>query len=156
VQIQKKRGQFAVYGADMMLDEDLNLWLIEVNFSPGKCLFAYIACRLSPASKESSRRSPLEGVLSSSLLNLVLTISACFMSPHALVNVPVGLYFTSKVRTTITNKVVHEILDIEEEIMQTTEQGKDVRSLADLKTVKEFQPMVHQDLNKGTDLIDSK
>jgi hypothetical protein len=78
------------------------------------------------------------------------------MSPHALVNVPVGLYFTSKVRTTITNKVVHEILDIEEEIMQTTEQGKDVRSLADLKTVKEFQPMVHQDLNKGTDLIDSK
>jgi hypothetical protein len=33
--MEKEAGYFAVYGADMMLDSQLNLWLIEVNFSPG-------------------------------------------------------------------------------------------------------------------------
>jgi tubulin monoglycylase TTLL3/8 len=46
--VSNRKGSFCVFGYDFMIDEDMNVWLIEVNTSPSMDLSTKVTQRLVP------------------------------------------------------------------------------------------------------------
>jgi len=62
VDANRKASSFEIYGYDFMIDEDLNVWLIEVNTNPCFELSSPYLARLIPAMVENALKIAVDPI----------------------------------------------------------------------------------------------
>ena len=57
--IQRKMGYFGIYGYDFMIDEDMKVWLLEINVNPAITTNTETLVKVIPSAIEEGIRKPV-------------------------------------------------------------------------------------------------